>query len=731
MAENDNLSLSRSEAQIKGNISQSSLITDQTPPSLRNENVLSTSENADSFLAELEDVMRWEFTDDPPPVKEESRDGQMDGLRQCYSYKPLPGSRVIRLLDLEPGNKNDPLGGSLVHAPIGSGPNYEALSYTWGSQDRPCYIDLVEGRIPISRSLHSALVRLRLKERSRLLWADALCINQDDKLEKNQQILLVPQIYSSASRVVSYLGEKEGRSDLALQLHEKIGMTDFSSLPQKKVTPEWLEASGLPAFGDPAWAALEAFWRRPWFRRIWVVQEFVLAQDILMICGEWEGSWKNFISATEKMMEFNLLRWSTRPDSTFDSVNESHSGSMSMRVMMEIKSSSKLGPALSNLIRSFYERDISALHQLNERFPFMRETVLTRVRQEPATVSPAAQFLEDYIEACYGPNKSTGLSCFSMLDLLLLFDKSEATDPRDRLFALLGLANDGDDEYFRPDYNEQVESVVRRFAMAFVRKGQGMRVLYHAGLPPEPSPLPSWVPDWTMPGLYLRKPLCLGALLASGIYAAAADTSSRIRIGDREDELVVSGSRIDMISRVGMDASGLWSPNSTNILLMKPFFDEADDIILRRGPYVTGESLFDVQWRTLIGNRAMHVAEAPEEYALQYRLCRQFVENLQSANLTLDDYIQSMNLYVGCLGAMITHYKLCATQNGFVGLVPLSTRVGDTVCVFSGGAMPFVLRPSMNRRGRHRLIGGCYIHGMMKGEALRFQYWKEEDVVLH
>jgi hypothetical protein len=127
----------------------------------------------------------------------------------------------------------------------------------------------------------------------------------------------------------------------------------------------------------------------------------------------------------------------------------------------------------------------------------------------------------------------------------------------------------------------------------------------------------------------------------------------------------------------------------------------------------------------------MNVAEAPEEYAHHYQDCKRFFQNLPSETPTWGEYFQSMNLYFGCLGAILLSYKLCATRNRFVGLVPLSTRVRDKICVFNGGAMPFVLRTSMEHNGQFQLIGGCYIHGMMKGEAISSQRWKEEDILLH
>ena len=81
--------------------------------------------------------------------------------------------------------------------------------------------------------------------------------------------------------------------------------------------------------------------------------------------------------------------------------------------------------------------------------------------------------------------------------------------------------------------------------------------------------------------------------------------------------------------------------------------------------------------------------------------------------------------------SLIVTSRVCRTAGGFVGLVPLGSRVDDLVVVFNGGAMPFVLRRSEYIEGDFRLIGGCYVHGLMRGEAVRSPKWKDEEFSLH
>ncbi|KAF8865652.1 HET-domain-containing protein, partial [Acephala macrosclerotiorum] len=175
-----------------------------------------------------------------------------------YRYRPFETKNSIRLFQLKPGNREEPIEGRLICVSFDSKPKYEALSYAWGNSAMHHHILTDEGTIPMTASVRSALTRLRLPNRERVLWIDALCINQRDNDEKSEQILLMPKIYSSASMVVVHLGQESDRSDLTIKLIEKIAKTSF--------------------YTAMIWKHFRTFWTRPWFRRIWVVQEFVLAK---------------------------------------------------------------------------------------------------------------------------------------------------------------------------------------------------------------------------------------------------------------------------------------------------------------------------------------------------------------------------------------------------------------------------------------------------------------------
>ncbi|KAL6875837.1 HET domain-containing protein [Trichoderma longibrachiatum] len=191
-----------------------------------------------------------------------------------YSYSPLQGPRHIRLLRLLPDwNKNAPLRCQLFEYPmleLGDGTHmYEALSYVWGSPEKPYTLYIDEKSMPITANLHEALLRLRNRMIERVIWIDAVCIDQSNVDERGEQIQHMAEIYSKASRVILWLGEAADESDQALK---RIRMAADEDQQESLATKEDRQA-------------ILAIVRRPWFRRIWVLQEVAAAQHIVVMCG--------------------------------------------------------------------------------------------------------------------------------------------------------------------------------------------------------------------------------------------------------------------------------------------------------------------------------------------------------------------------------------------------------------------------------------------------------------
>jgi len=124
----------------------------------------------------------------------------------------------IRLIRLLPGEKEQEIQCRIGSAKISSDSPFEAISYCWGDPNDTVAITCNDATLAITKSLHSALQHFRLPDKSRVLWTDAICINQSDDIEKGHQVGLMREIYGQAKCVLIWLGPEENGSHLAMNL---------------------------------------------------------------------------------------------------------------------------------------------------------------------------------------------------------------------------------------------------------------------------------------------------------------------------------------------------------------------------------------------------------------------------------------------------------------------------------------------------------------------------------
>lgn len=193
-----------------------------------------------------------------------------------HSYTPLPeGSvRLLRLLpssDAESRIECRLLTFSMLNSEETH--PYEALSYVWGEEKAqdPIYIDSKARHV--TANLYAALSCLRHYFLERVLWIDAVCINQDDTGEKNRQVQSMAKIYAKASRVIVWLGEATDDGARALEAIRIAAHRHYLGLTAAH-EPDGLVASAKgPARPPPSGEDREAVLRllgRSWFRRVWV-----------------------------------------------------------------------------------------------------------------------------------------------------------------------------------------------------------------------------------------------------------------------------------------------------------------------------------------------------------------------------------------------------------------------------------------------------------------------------
>ena len=186
--------------------------------------------------------------------------------------------REIRLLELLPGHGTGPIRSRLLVISFDELPNYEALSYVWGvSEDNDDAIEISDVPVRVTHNLKVALQDLRYDGITRLLWIDALCINQGDLEEKSSQIQLMSRIYREASCVVVHLpGFSPAFSKFLSHMATNPGLHWSSELEEFGKN----RGCQFPLFGH-----MFGLFRAPWWSRVWTLQEAVLASELSFNLG--------------------------------------------------------------------------------------------------------------------------------------------------------------------------------------------------------------------------------------------------------------------------------------------------------------------------------------------------------------------------------------------------------------------------------------------------------------
>lgn len=372
---------------------------------------------------------------------------------------------------------------------------YTSLSYVWGDTVDPSYIILNgEKRFAVTRNLHGALKALRSASEGMCLWVDALCINQADFEEKKVQIGLMRRIYQQAEKVIAYVPQiEEDQENIQELVHkiwiakkkyeEKVGKagkeefntqredknTQIGLIPVPDLDPimvdmgaekglkyeaqlqkthrpvsekaQFLEDFGLPPVDSPLWGSWRRFFASPYFRRIWVLQEFALANDLHFCFGSKITSIWPVMSAYHYITKYS-------------------------------------GVINANYLGHSHEGDPEHL---------------TRLAMAGAQ-GAQTMFLERVLA---GKGSQGDL----LIDKLRHGRGFGATDPRDKIYALLGLAKDG--EFFASHVSyapeETPAKVFMRFARLFIENGYVFEVLLQAGMGSCDAGFPSWVPVSLVP----------------------------------------------------------------------------------------------------------------------------------------------------------------------------------------------------------------------------------------
>jgi hypothetical protein len=634
--------------------------------------------------------------------------------RETYAYRALDSGN-IRLLYLLPGETGGQLQGVIIHVPYMSAPIYRALSYVWGTDQRTQDLMTPDGVLGITFALNKALRGLRHKNKAIMLWVDAICINQKDNKEKAQQIRLLPEIFQAAASTYAFLEGCKG-SDAAIEMLMQVrakAAVDEKSKPGTYITDETESElgndsetdSGESTETDAGTSSVDGPIAEDW------------PEDLPRVPASWNDRCIPHLD-----------------DAIWTSVREVFALSWFRRVwiIQEIVAAPNV-----KIICGKWVIDWNDLH-------LAVEIIDRQVQLSDIDFSDLKSNWEPFLSLATQREWEARHHRWSLIMLLENFRYAESTLSRDRLFALLGLASDGNEAEFEPDYDSPLEDIVLKFARVFIRQGRGMQLLYHGGLSHQSHRFPSWIPDWTV-----RRPSSLHDSSEGSIsFAASGPQHAKIKCSPGTDELIVEGYAVDVIESISV---------SSNVEQeWEQYFKEVDSMVDSAVLHLVRDSRQDLRWKVPIAGVLYPKEAVFGGVGLQssYTALRNYINGNQKekeietngfsvngdhstayakalGQMAADTFQKQSRSYIAALQDTLYGWRFVLTKLGYVGVVPNMARSGNVIAILKGGRVPFILQESEARPGAFRLVGGCYVHCMMNGEGLSLPGLVEREFRLH
>jgi hypothetical protein len=219
----------------------------------------------------------------------------------------------IRIIELLPGEEGAPIRCKSRVDLESREITYEALSYVWGNHLNQVTIEVSGRSLQITKTLHTALCRLRLSDESRSLWIDQLCINQDDLKEKAAQVQKMRSIYSNCTRCLVWLGEVEAPFEMPDAIRAFSFLEDIASSlgPATQDSQQARLRLGSKHTFLSAMKALRSISIHdcPWWHRVWTVQESILPSDRVFVWGPLQITWDTLVNASKAWIAGTFWDW--------------------------------------------------------------------------------------------------------------------------------------------------------------------------------------------------------------------------------------------------------------------------------------------------------------------------------------------------------------------------------------------------------------------------------------
>ncbi|KAI3321654.1 hypothetical protein HD806DRAFT_545850 [Xylariaceae sp. AK1471] len=581
---------------------------------------------------------------------------QRDSRFQYGDLKP----REIRILELFPGEDGELLKGVIRQVHVSRADTFWAMSYVWGtypSEIDPYYLDTPQGKILLNFSLYSALRAIR-KDSTMFIWADGICINQNNPQEKALQISMLGEIFQAAEQVAAWLGHEYNGSQEAMRLLSQI---QTESPLRRTKSCEW-GPEKVPNARDPVWKHINSLLRRPWFRRVWITQELVLPPKVVLLCGRSELDWDQFFEAL--------------------TICERECNRISCQNPEDIRLLPDAGPAYALGLARHRQKSEGKRYSLLKWFELFAHSAASMEVDKLfaflglAYDGDAEEFMPDYES--------------STEEVVRRYAKG---------FILRGQAME---LLYRAGASKSYD-----FCSWIPRWTDG----------PFPTTISTWdahggpfaagtpsAPLVTVAGR--RSAQCA---VVDGYIVDAIRSSHSIKWGSG-NSLFFFDAMVNFKSLLSFVHDYPTGEHSDDLLLRLPIGNAArpqlESSVEKERNYraFAAAQESNNEWPSHLRQLILSVDydQDPSRYLHMPR----------QAQSVVAQYWQTALAFSNRLGG---NAALCFTKEGYVGLVPKAALASDQICLFHGGNVPFVVR----RKGpTYTLIGECYIHGIMNGQSL-------------
>jgi hypothetical protein len=580
-------------------------------------------------------------------------------------------------------------------------PPYTALSYTWGDiTTTPTVPIQCDGQVlHIAENLAAALRVLRKEDESVYVWADAVCINQNDVKEKNNQVPLMREIYEYADTISVWLGEDtaERNAEECFELLELLSAepavrflgTEMSlDEPETAREIEEMVAAETPESDRPIYTKLETLLQRSWFSRTWIIQEVVVGHHPTLYCGSAKISWKSFTRGVERADSLSRLAKPSSFLTLYRARLEFQTGAWAMDLL------------------DLLERHRSALanNNLDKVFAFLGLSHQIQGKDVRIVIDYGLSTGE-----LYAAVTRQALEIMPTLDVLSYPHVRERQEcPIEDLPSWAIDWTDGDPQGI---YGE-----------GFVRLTDVEE--FDAGLT-------EWYPKHlTITGNTLH----LRGILLDEIAKVGPTMSKPVLPGNETTPDVLSDPRKNYACQLATLHATFAIYNQWRAIY-RPY---------RNGLYLTGEPSWEAFARTVLLNQPplsstilnlRGVAKCTRLVNFLITIFR-FIDRIpqpgfvwritswlgikllrSAVRLMGEQGEQGEELMVAWLSNGVGR-TMFTTKTGYLGMAGPRARVGDSVAIMQGSKAPVVLRRKGEVRDKWELAGDAYVHGVMRGEAV-------------